>query len=436
MLLLASVAGSENSPQRITANPPLTLTNGLLSIPSAGAMSSGYLLMNDWISFNSRLVNPLTTKGDLLAYSTETARFPIGTNDYVLTADSTAPFGMAWKVSSGGAGITALTGDGTASGPGSAALTLATVNSGPGVYGAADSVAQVTVNAKGLTTAGLNVPIAIAQSQVTNLTSDLAGKLSTSLTSANIFVGNGSNVATGVAMTGDIGITNAGLTSIGTGVIVNADVNAAAAIAYSKLALTGSIVNADVGASAAIAYSKLASMATGNILAGNGGTPTSVTMSGGATIGNTGVVTLGNTAVTGQALTGFSSGAGTVSSADSILTAFNKIWGWLVNIQQEELNGMVQTAGNSTYYLVPKAQYARTINSINGLACSSGTITGALQIGGTPVTGCTALSVTSTPQDATCTAANTLSANGQLTFVGTSNSSCVNLIWTVKSTRT
>ena len=39
--------------------------------------------------------------------------------------------------------------------------------------------------------------------------------------------------------------------------IVNADINSAAAIAYSKLNLTGSIVNADVSASAAIAYSKL-----------------------------------------------------------------------------------------------------------------------------------------------------------------------------------
>lgn len=46
--------------------------------------------------------------------------------------------------------------------------------------------------------------------------------------------------------------------------IVNADVGAGAAIAYSKLALTGSIVNADVSGSAAIAYSKLA--LTGAIL--------------------------------------------------------------------------------------------------------------------------------------------------------------------------
>jgi hypothetical protein len=40
--------------------------------------------------------------------------------------------------------------------------------------------------------------------------------------------------------------------------LVNADIAAAAAIAYSKLALTGGILNADVNASAAIAYSKLA----------------------------------------------------------------------------------------------------------------------------------------------------------------------------------
>jgi hypothetical protein len=49
-----------------------------------------------------------------------------------------------------------------------------------------------------------------------------------------------------------------------TGSIVNADIGAAAAIAYSKLNLSGSIVNADVGAAAAIAYSKLA--LTGSIV--------------------------------------------------------------------------------------------------------------------------------------------------------------------------
>lgn len=41
------------------------------------------------------------------------------------------------------------------------------------------------------------------------------------------------------------------------GSLVNADISASAAIAYSKLSLSGSIVNADISSSAAIAYSKL-----------------------------------------------------------------------------------------------------------------------------------------------------------------------------------
>lgn len=78
------------------------------------------------------------------------------------------------------------------------------------------------------------------------------------LPSGDIFVGSASGVATAVAMTGDIGINNTGVTAIQSGVIVNADINASAAIAYSKLNLMGQIVNNDIGSSASIAYSKLA----------------------------------------------------------------------------------------------------------------------------------------------------------------------------------
>lgn len=56
------------------------------------------------------------------------------------------------------------------------------------------------------------------------------------LTSANILVGNSSNVATSVAVTGDVTISNTGVTSIATGVIVDADISASAEIAVSKLA--------------------------------------------------------------------------------------------------------------------------------------------------------------------------------------------------------
>ena len=57
-----------------------------------------------------------------------------------------------------------------------------------------------------------------------------------SLTSANILVGNGSNVATSVAVSGDITLSNAGVAAIASGAIVDADISASAEIAVSKLA--------------------------------------------------------------------------------------------------------------------------------------------------------------------------------------------------------
>lgn len=63
--------------------------------------------------------------------------------------------------------------------------------------------------------------------------------------------------ATLVSLGTDTGVLKlaAGVASVAS--IVNADISASAAIAYSKLNLSGSIVNADISTSAAIAYSKL-----------------------------------------------------------------------------------------------------------------------------------------------------------------------------------
>lgn len=61
-----------------------------------------------------------------------------------------------------------------------------------------------------------------------------------SLTSAQILVGNGSNIAAGVAMSGDIGIDNAGATTIQTGAVEN------------SMLAASSVTNDKVGDSAGI----------------------------------------------------------------------------------------------------------------------------------------------------------------------------------------
>lgn len=92
------------------------------------------------------------------------------------------------------------------------------------------------------------------------------------LTSANILVGNSSNVATSVAVTGDVTISNTGVTSIAAGAIVDADINASAAIADSKLATistAGKVSNsATTATNANTASAIVARDASGNFSAG------------------------------------------------------------------------------------------------------------------------------------------------------------------------
>jgi hypothetical protein len=57
-----------------------------------------------------------------------------------------------------------------------------------------------------------------------------------SITAGQVLLGNASNVPTATAITGDVTVSSSGVTAIGSGVIVDADVSASAEIAVSKLA--------------------------------------------------------------------------------------------------------------------------------------------------------------------------------------------------------
>lgn len=124
-------------------------------------------------------------------------------------------------------------------------------------------------------------------------------------TRGDLIRGNASGDAARLAL----GASGTVLKSDGTdpawGAIVNADVSASAAIAYSKLNLATSIVNADVSASAAIAFSKLAALTSAQILVGNGSNvATAVAVSGDATLANTGALTIAANAVTASKISG------------------------------------------------------------------------------------------------------------------------------------
>lgn len=161
---------------------------------------------NYWFITNGASLAGGATKTYLDALATSTETGVLSSTDWS-TFNSKQPAGNY---------ITDLTGDATASGPGSVALTLATVNGNVGSFGTATQVGSFTVNAKGLITAASNTSIQIAESQVTNLVSDLAAKQSNVLTDAHILVGSGSNIATDVAVSGDITLANTGAVTLNT----------------------------------------------------------------------------------------------------------------------------------------------------------------------------------------------------------------------------
>jgi hypothetical protein len=138
--------------------------------------------------------------------------------------------------------------------------TTTTVNST--TINIADNI--IRVNTSGLSTGGMEVYTGSAtQSVVWNNVSNRwefsGGNVYTSGNFVGNLNGNASTVTNGVYTTDTGTVTS---TMIANDTIVNADINSAAAIAYSKLNLSSSIVNADISNSAAIADSKLATIST------------------------------------------------------------------------------------------------------------------------------------------------------------------------------
>jgi hypothetical protein len=125
--------------------------------------------------------------------------------------------------------------------------------------------------------------------------------------------------------------------------------------------------------------------------------------------------------------TASASNRGALSSAD--WSAFNAL-----RVEEVNLQDIGTALPASTYTIVLDAKYARTINELT-VDAGAGTCTLTMNINGTPVTGISAVSVSTTEATYTATAANAIAVGDIVTIVTTSNSGLANLQITVKTTR-
>ncbi len=180
----------------------------------------------------------LTTKGDLLVYNTvdSETRLPVGTNKKVITANSSATNGLDWqfvdgesiRMGSDAAGDT-LYFNGTdyarlAKGSASQVLTMNSGATAPewAASGQADMAAN-TVKVRDANSSGAPSDKAVADTQ--------------------ILIGDGTGF-TAAALSGDVTMANTGAVAIASGVIVDADINASAAIDATKIA-NGSVTSTE-----------------------------------------------------------------------------------------------------------------------------------------------------------------------------------------------
>ena len=98
VIITGSLTTTSGSPAGSVTGPG-TSVNGDIAIFNG---TGGNQISDSGVTVSD--IAPLTTKGDIYTFGTANARLPVGTDGYVLTANSAAPNGVDWAASGGGGG--------------------------------------------------------------------------------------------------------------------------------------------------------------------------------------------------------------------------------------------------------------------------------------------------------------------------------------------
>jgi sulfur carrier protein ThiS len=233
---------------------------------SAGAVVRHMAIGRDYREANSHIENVTTAHGLTIANVLETTDTNIITSAMIVdgaivNADINASAAIA---------DTKLATISTASKVSNSATTATSANTASAI---------VARDASGNFTAGTITANVTGNVSGTSGSTTGNAATATALATGRTFQLTGDVEASGVTFdgTGNVSLT----TVIGTGAIVNADVNASAQVAYSKLNLTNTIVDADINASAAITKTKISGTA---ITAADTGTVTSAMIADGTIV--------------------------------------------------------------------------------------------------------------------------------------------------------
>lgn len=173
-------------------------TTGKIIQNSGVTISDVNVLTAEGLIDSSLTVNQIVaTNGSKQLVTLDTATYPtLAQLAFVKGVTSSIQTQLDGKQASGNY-LTGLFGDGSASGPGSATLTLATVNTNVGTFGSATQATVFTVNGKGLITGASQTTITPAIGSVTGMGTGVATFL-TVPSSANLAAAMSDKTGTGV----------------------------------------------------------------------------------------------------------------------------------------------------------------------------------------------------------------------------------------------